>query len=156
MTLDHQLKKMGFGQASSNPCLYINSEEELFVIAVYVDDMVPATKSKNKIEEVKRTLCAQFEVKDLGELHYILGVTVNQHYDKNSIWIGQPTYTGSIIEKLRLENTKSVATPVSSAVKLIKATEQDELFDANLYESAVGNLQYLSTMTQPDCCVKCG
>ena len=48
MTLDHQLKKMGFVQASSDPCLYINSEGELFVIAVYVDDMVLATKSKKK------------------------------------------------------------------------------------------------------------
>ena len=70
-------QKMGFRQASSDPCLYINSEGELFVIAVYVYDMVLATKSKNKLEEVKRTLCALFEVKDLGELHYILGVTVN-------------------------------------------------------------------------------
>ena len=150
MTLDHQLKKMGFVQTSSDPCLYINLEGELFVIAVYVDDMVLATKNKKKLEEVKRALCAQFEVKDLGELHYILGVTVNQIYEKNSIWIGQPAYTASIIEKFGMENAKSVATPVSSGVKLVKATEKDELIDAGLYQSAVGSLQYLSTMTRPD------
>ena len=133
MTLDHQLKKMGFVQTSSDPCLYINLEGELFVIAVYVDDMVLATKNKKKLEEVKRALCAQFEVKDLGELHYILGVTVNQIHEKNSIWIGQPAYTASIIEKFGMENAKSVATPVSSGVKLVKATEKDELIDAGLY-----------------------
>ena len=38
ITLDHQLKKMGFVQTPSDPCLYVSSEGELFIIAVYVDD----------------------------------------------------------------------------------------------------------------------
>ena len=40
--LDHKLKQMGFVQAKGDPCLYMASEGEMFIIAVYVDDIVLA------------------------------------------------------------------------------------------------------------------
>ena len=52
MTLDRQLKKMGFIQTNSDPCLYTSSEGELFIIAVYVDDILLATKSSERLEAV--------------------------------------------------------------------------------------------------------
>ena len=157
ITLDHQLKKMGFVQTPSGPCLYVSSEGELFIIAVYVDDILLAGKSDKRMKEVKSALSAQFEVKDLGDLHYLLGVAVNQNHAEKSIWIGQPTYTSTILEKFGMKEAKPIATPVNTDSKLVKATEKDELVDKDLYQSAVGSLQYLSTMTRPDitCCVKC-
>ena len=59
---------------------------------MYVDDILLATKSSERLEAVKKVMSAQFGVKDLGELHYILGVTVNQNPEEKSIWIGQPNY----------------------------------------------------------------
>ena len=43
--LDKRLKKMGFVQTDSDPCIYVASEGEMFVIAVHVNDIVLATKS---------------------------------------------------------------------------------------------------------------
>ena len=37
--LDCQLKVMGFVRTTSDPCLYISTEGEMFVIAVYVDNI---------------------------------------------------------------------------------------------------------------------
>jgi hypothetical protein len=42
----------------------------MFVIAVYVDDIVLAGKSDRKLSEVKKALASKFGVKDLGKLHY--------------------------------------------------------------------------------------
>ena len=70
MTLDHHLKTMSFEQTS-----YVSSKGELFFIAVYVDDIILAGKSIERMNEVKSALSAQFDVKDLGDLHYFLGVT---------------------------------------------------------------------------------
>uniref|UniRef100_A0A1X7UJ31 Reverse transcriptase Ty1/copia-type domain-containing protein n=1 Tax=Amphimedon queenslandica TaxID=400682 RepID=A0A1X7UJ31_AMPQE len=59
---------MGFIQAKSDPCLYITSEGELCILAVYVSDILIATKDKEKMNDVKSKLSVEFEVKDLGEL----------------------------------------------------------------------------------------
>ena len=49
-TLDSQLKKMGFAQSNSDPCLYISITEEPFIIAVYVDDIPLAGRSIQRIK----------------------------------------------------------------------------------------------------------
>ena len=149
-TLNNQLIKMGFVQTDSDPCVYVSSEGEFFIIAVYVDDILLAGKSNKRMTEVKQALSSQFEVKDLGELHYLLGITVKQDHVNQSIWIGQPAYTTSILEKFGMKDAKSIATPVNTGLKLTRATEEDDLADERLYQQIVGSLQYLSTMTRPD------
>ena len=53
------------------------------------------------MNEVKQVLSTKFEIKDMGELHYFLGVSVHRNLDNHCMWIGQPTYmyTANIIEK---------------------------------------------------------
>ena len=85
MTLDHLLKNMGFEQTKSDPCLYVSSEGELCIIAVYIDDILLGTKSKRRMTDVKSKLFAQFEVKDLGDLQYLLGVSIIQNRSEKSV-----------------------------------------------------------------------
>ena len=52
--LDNQLKKMKFCQSSHDPCIYVRFfGEEIFIIAVYVDDIIVAGKDEIIIKEVK-------------------------------------------------------------------------------------------------------
>ena len=89
-------------------------------------------------------------MKDLGELNYFLGVQVSQDHKNGKVWIGQSTFTESILRKYGMEDAKPVKTPVDVNSKLLKATEDSELVDKGLYQSAVGSLLYLSTRTRPD------
>ena len=148
--LDAQLKRMDFEQSSNDPCVYTNTTDGLMILAVYVDDILLAGKSPQRIAQVKADLGEHFRVKDMGELHYFLGVNVKQNSDSTEIWIGQPSYTQTVLKKFGLENCKPAATPVAQGTKLLKASEDSELFDATLYKSAVGMLLYLSGWTRPD------
>ena len=89
--LDGKLKEMEFKQTSSDPCLYVSFDSEgvLFLVAVYVDDIVLGGKSKAKMDAVKEELSKKFEMKDLGPLHHFLGVKVIQDQLTGVIWIGQ-------------------------------------------------------------------
>ena len=69
--LDDQLKDMGFVQSASDPCVYKDSGE-MFLIGVYVDDIILAGKSDKRIKEVKRALDTKFDINDMGKLHYFL------------------------------------------------------------------------------------
>ena len=91
--LDGQLKEMSFRQTVSDPCLYIATEGEKFIIAVHVDDIILAGKSDQLITETKEALAKRFEMKDLGLLHHFLGVRVVQNSDTGEVSIGQPVYT---------------------------------------------------------------
>ena len=76
--LDDQLKNMGFVQSASDPCVYKDSGGEMFLVGVYVDDIILAGKSDKRIKEVKRALAAKFDIKDMGRLHYFLGMKILQ------------------------------------------------------------------------------
>ena len=141
---------MGYSQSPSDPCIYTSSEGETCLIGVYVDNIVLAGQSLKRITEVKKALSLRFDVKDLGELNYFLGVQVHQNHENDSVWIGQPTFTESILKKYGMENAKLIKTPVNINSKLLKATEDSELVDKSLYQSAFGSLLYLSTRTRPD------
>ena len=75
--LDSHLKKMKFVQTKADLCIYIFKDKtETVIIAVYVDDILIAGTSNKKIAEVKAAIANRFEVKDMGELHYFLGVKI--------------------------------------------------------------------------------
>ncbi len=65
MALDAHLRKMGFTQSKSDPCIYILGGDKAFFIGVYVDDMVLAGNDNTEIERVKEELSARFDLKDL-------------------------------------------------------------------------------------------
>ena len=93
---------------------------------------------------MKTALSQKFNVKDFGELHYFLGV------QEGIVWIGQPTFTEAVLRKYGMDDSKHVKTPVSLNCKLLKASEESEVVDQALYQSAVGSLLYLATRSRPD------
>ena len=128
---------MGFIQATSDPCLYIASEGEPFIIGVYVDDILLAGKSDRRMEEVKKALAMQFEVKDIGELRYFLGVKIIQNQRTGEVWIGQPVYGETVLQRFGMKDAKPVHTPLDTSTKLTKATEDYGGVNQKLYQSAL-------------------
>ena len=147
--LDEHLKSIGFTQTESDPCIYVKEGDgDIFIVAIHVDDIILAGKSDEEIAKVKEGIAQRFQVKDMGELKYILGIQVIQEDGK--VWIGQSTYTENILKKSGMENCKPVETPVDLNSKLVKATKDSELSNKEEYQSAVGSLLYLSSATRPD------
>ena len=151
-TLDSKLKEMGFEQTASDSCLYVhaNSEREMFVVAVYVDDIILGGKNESILCQVKQELSTKFDMKDLGPLHHFLGVTVIQDQLSESIWIGQRTYTEKVLHRFDMHNSKPVGSLVNPDVKLSACENPDDVCDQKLYQAVVWSLLYLSTKTRPD------
>ena len=150
-SLDSYLKDLKFLQSSSDPCIYTSiSDGVLCIIAIYVDDIIIACKSLDYLAKIKLALSTRYKMKDLGELHYFLGVNIVQ--DVGKFFINQSTYAKALLQKFGFENCKPVSTSVDISMGgvLEKASDEAELFDCELYQSAVGSLLYLSTKTRPD------
>jgi len=144
------LLELGFCQTSGDPCIYISSVGEAAIICIYVDDLLIASVSDNRMRQLKLALSKRYEMKDMGELHYFLGVKITQNRQKGTIFISQPSYIEGLLDKFGLTNSRPVSTPVDNSVKLVKSSDEDDVFDAQVYQSAIGGLLYLALKTRPD------
>jgi hypothetical protein len=88
----------------------------------------------------------KFAVKDLGPLHYFLGVEVTKV--PNGLMLSQQHHIMSLLQKANIYTAKPMTSPMSSAYQLHKL-EWDSFDDPSLYCSVVGSLQYLF-FTHPD------
>ena len=148
-TLDEFLKQLGFVQSTGDPCIYVQDGGELMV-GVYVDDIVIGGRGEKRVKDFKLALGEKFDVKDLGRLHFFLGMKIVEDASTGDIWMGQPAYLEKVVEKFGMKEAKSVPTPVDTSTKLMKAESGEEEVDATGYQSAVGSLLYLSAGTRPD------
>jgi len=54
---------------------------------VYVDDMLIASKSVIEVERMKHQLSKEFEMKELGEAHKILGKDIHRDKLAGKVWL---------------------------------------------------------------------
>ena len=69
---------------------------------------------------------------------------------KKQIFLSQPDYAKSILIRFRMENCKSVSTPLESGKQFRKFSDEDRPFDKQLYQQAIGCLTYFAMSTRPD------
>eukprot|EP00253_Pinus_taeda_P034159 PITA_34159 len=85
-------------------------------------------------------------MKDLGSLHYCLGLEVCR--DTGQTFLTQGKYVRNMLEKFGMDQCRSTTTPLQQNLKLSSDDGTTEV-DATMYRQLVGNLIYLTT-TRPD------
>ena len=86
-------------------------------LAVYVDDIVILTKMDEEMLFIKKQLSEKFKMKDLGELHYLLGVQVQRK--DGTITLDQQQYLTKLLMKFGLSDAKTVSTLLDPSVWLL-------------------------------------
>jgi hypothetical protein len=158
--LDKFLKKNHYRRSDVDPCIYVKGDKEVIMIALYVDDLIIASTSDKLMKETKQNLCERFEMKDLGRLHFCLGIEIVWRVDGTCMF-NQSKYIENVLERFNMKDCKPVSTPINSSVKLTKdmspKTEEEISEMTSIpYRSAVGSLIYLVTGTRPDIAVAVG
>ena len=85
-------------------------------------------------------------MKDLGQLHHFLGITVEPR--PSGLLLHKRQYALDILEWARMTDCKPCSTPVDTQAKL-SADLGAPVDDSTAYRSLAGALQYL-TFTRPD------
>ena len=92
------------------------------------------------INDLKAQLNEEYEMKDLAELKYFLGIHVHHDRERKIIHINQSGYNRTILERFGMQNSKPASVPLSASVRLVKATIMDTLTEQKEYQSMVGSL----------------
>ena len=98
------------------------------------------------IVDTKRKLAIEFEMKDLGMMHYFLGMEMWQN--ANGIFLRQEKYAVEILKRFGMMDCKAMTTPMASNMKLLSDASSESV-DATMYHQMIGSLMYL-TNTRPD------
>jgi hypothetical protein len=143
-------------RSQADNCVYHRRRNDnVLIIAVYVDDLLILANNMDMIDQVKQELSFKFEMTDLGEVHYCLGIQIIRDRSKGVIEINQSKYVEDVLKRFNMENSKPAATPMQAGVRLTKgmspSTEEEiqEMEDIP-YQSAIGSLMYAMLGTRPD------
>ena len=121
---------LGFNKSVVDPNLYYHIDgNECLILVRYVDEIF-LTRSDRLIVEWKQALAAKFEMKDLGLMHYFLGLEVWQRIDE--IFLSQGKYTMEILKKFGMTECKSMPTPMVMDLKKMIDVDSWEI-DPHLY-----------------------
>ncbi len=117
----------------------------IVVIVIYVDDLIIIRDSDADISNLKKLLKQKFEMKDLGELCYFLGIEVIK--SPKGIWLLQRQYALNKLSEYGMTGCKPISIPLEQYVKL-SADEGDLVEDTTMYRRIVGSLIHM-TITSP-------
>ena len=74
--IDRLLTNLGFNKSKVDPNLYLNvMDDEPVILFLYVDDLF-LIRYEKQIIDCKKNVVEEFEMKDLGLIHYFLGLEV--------------------------------------------------------------------------------
>jgi hypothetical protein len=146
--IDSFMMSLGLTKSKADSNLYFKvMNDEPVILLLYVDELF-LTGEEKFIIECKKKLASEFEMKDLGLVHYFLGLEVWQSPER--IFLNQEKYAVEILKRFDMLECKSMNTPMETKLKLLVDTSS-ELIVATLYRHIIGSLMYL-TNTRPDIC----
>ncbi|KAM2298698.1 hypothetical protein ACFXTI_000641 [Malus domestica] len=143
----NHLEGLGFvdSQADSSLFTYFDGTTIIYLL-IYVDDILVTGNNSSQIARLIAQLGSLFSMKDLGPLHYFLGMEVTR--TTSGFHLSQAKYIRDLLQRTHMADCKPIHTPSSPGRRLL-LHEGDPLSDATEYRSVVGALQYL-LFTRPD------
>ena len=95
---------------------------------------------------MKDSLYTTFKMKDMGQLHYCLGI--NLKVTEQGISLCQKQYLNKLLERYKLTEANTVTTLLDPNVKLMKDDSHSKKVDATQYQSMVGSLLHATRATR--------
>ena len=143
-------------------CVYVKRTSGKFaILSLYVNDILIAGSDKEYLMDIKRWLSTHFDMQDMGEANYILGVKIKRDRSKKILAPSQENYIQKILERFHVSSCKPVDTPVSKGEALslnmcLKNPQEREEMSRVPYASVVGSLMYAMMCTHLDICFAVG
>ena len=130
-------------------------------LVLYVDDILLIENDVEVLSNVKNWLKNQFEMKDLWEANYILGIKIWRDWKNKLLALSQASYIDKILVRFNMENSKRGTLPFRHGIHLSKeqspkTPERKEHMSRIPYASTVGSLMYAMLYTRPDICYVVG
>ena len=118
---DQAVKSYGFDQNIDEPCVYKRVQGNAFVFLIlYVDDILLIGNDVELLSAVKGWLATQFDMTDIGEASYALGIKLLRDRKNKLIALSQETYIDKVLKRFSMENSKKGLLPFRHGITFSK------------------------------------
>ena len=138
----------GFEMNMVDDCIYHKfSGSKRIYLVLYVDDILLATNDIGMFHETKRFLSKKFEMKDLSDASFVLGIQIHQDQSRGILGLSQKSYIEKILKRFSQHDCKPGDTPVAKGEKFSLSQRPKNNFEIQEmqqipYASAIGSLMY--------------
>jgi hypothetical protein len=155
-TLMATYDKLGYVTSRADPCVKYKREEGGYTITdTYTDDVFRASKTDEEVQMRKNEMAKEWEIKDVGENDYFLGMRVQQDLDAGTIRLTQWPYWEHVINRFDLGHIHPRNTPLPVGVVLdtnMSPNTDSERWQMSTkpYRPVLGSIMWGQLATRPD------
>lgn len=118
-TIDAFFSSLGYQRVDGDFGLYVMWNNDIqCVIALYVDDILLACNNMGHLMRLKQQLKEQYEMKDVGNADFILGIKIERDRRSRLVYLSQEAYIKEVLERFRMQDCNPVSTPLDGNVVL--------------------------------------
>jgi len=155
-TLTNTYDKLGYITSRADPCVrYKTDNVEYTITDTYTDDVFGASKTDAEIKKRKDEMGKEWEIKDVGENDYFLGMRVQQDLNLGTIRLTQRPYWEHVLNRFNLTHTSPRNTPLPVGITLDHNmspktdSERAQMADKP-YRPVLGSVMWGQLATRPD------
>ena len=137
-------------------CVYHKfSGSKYIFLVLYVDDILLASNDIGLLHETKKFFMKKFEMKDLGNASFVLGIQILRDHSQGTFGLSQKSYIDKVLSRFCMKENKRGDTPVAKRDKFsLSQCPKNDLEWKKMhnipYASAVGSLMYAQVCTRPE------
>jgi Reverse transcriptase (RNA-dependent DNA polymerase)/Integrase core domain/GAG-pre-integrase domain len=137
-----------FSRNVSDECFYVRIQGGIIaIIALYVDDLLIACNNIGILNEIKKGLSREFEMKDMGQARMCLGFRISRNRSERKLTMSQEKYALAVLSRFGMSDANGARTPMEVSIDV---DDSSELATNVPYREAIGSLMYLMVGTRPD------
>ena len=100
LKFDQTIRNFGFKENVEDNCVYAKFKNGKFIfLFLYVDDILLASSDVSLLLETKKFLSSKFDMKDLGEASFVLGIEIHRDRSKGVLGLSQKAYIERIFTR---------------------------------------------------------
>ena len=128
---------------------------------LYVDDILLIGNDIGLLSDVKKWLVEKYQMKDLGQASYVLGIQIIRDRKNKLLALSQASYIDKVLARFSMQNSKKGQLPTRHGIVFSKeqcptTPQEEEDMRRVPYSSVVGSLNYSMLCTRPDICYAIG
>uniref|UniRef100_A0A6N2K712 Integrase catalytic domain-containing protein n=1 Tax=Salix viminalis TaxID=40686 RepID=A0A6N2K712_SALVM len=125
------------------------------ILVLYVDDILIAANDMGMLSDVKKYLSSNFEMKDMGEASYVIGIEIIRDRSQGLLSLSQKGYIDKVLKRYGMDKCSIGKAPIQKGDQFSKMQcPKNELERKEMeripYALVVGSLNYVQTCTRPD------